>query len=141
MISNRLLRLAPAPVVLASLVLALGTRPAAADEFTKQDLADWQQQFKSVAEKGEALFHSAELGTNGHSCDGCHPDAADTHPETYPKYQQQIGEVVELRNMINWCIENPLEGEPLPLDSDKLLQLEAYINWERRGVAMAPGKH
>jgi len=136
MFDNRLLRLVPALVV-----LALAANPAAADEFTEEDLADWRQQFESAKEKGEALFHSPELGTNGHSCDGCHPDAANTHPETYPKVQQQMEEIAELRDMINWCIENTLDGEPLPLDSKKMLQLEAYINWERRGVEMAPGKH
>ncbi|NIX10188.1 MAG: cytochrome C [Gammaproteobacteria bacterium] len=136
MFTNRLLRLVPALAA-----LALAAQPAGADEFTKEDLADWQQQFKSVMEKGEALFHSSDLGTNGDSCDGCHPNAANTHPETYPKFQQQLGEVAVLRDMINWCIENTLDGEPLPLDSPELLQLEAYINWERRGVAMAPGKH
>jgi thiosulfate dehydrogenase len=132
----RLIRWVPALAA-----LALAAQPAAADEFTQEDLADWRAQFRSVVEKGEALFHSPKLGTNGHSCDGCHPDAANTHPETYPKYQQQTGEVAELRNMINWCIENTIDGEPLPLDSAKMVQLEAYINWERRGVAMAPGKH
>lgn len=136
MFSDRLIRWVPVLVV-----LALAAQPAAADEFTEEDLKDWRQQFQSVVEKGEALFHSPKLGTNGHSCDGCHPDAANTHPETYPKYQQQIGEVAELREMINWCIENTVEGDPLPLDSAQMLQLEAYINWERRGVAMAPGKH
>jgi thiosulfate dehydrogenase len=134
--SYRILRL-----VLALVVLALTAGPAAADEFTKKDQEDWRQQFRSVVEKGEALFHNARLGTNGHSCDGCHPDAANTHPETYPKYQQQIGEVAELREMINWCIDNTLDGDELPLDSAQMLQLEAYINWERRGVEMDPGKH
>ena len=136
MFRNRLTRWVPALVV-----LALAAQPVAADEFTEEDLKDWRQQFRTVVEKGEKLFHSPKLGTNGHSCDGCHPDAANTHPETYPKYQQQTGEVAELRNMINWCIENTIDGEPLPLDSAKMVQLEAYINWERRGVAMAPGKH
>ncbi|MFA9461388.1 c-type cytochrome [Thiohalorhabdus sp. Cl-TMA] len=133
---KRISLLAPALVV-----LGLTAHPAAADEFTKEELQKWRQQFRTVVEKGEKLFHSSELGSNGHNCAGCHPDAANTHPETYPKLQKQLGQVAELRNMINWCIENPLEGKPLPLDSEELMQLEAYINWERRGVALDPGKH
>jgi thiosulfate dehydrogenase len=43
--------------------------------------------------------------------------------------------------MINWCIQQPLEGEPLKLDDPKMVAIEAYIAWERRGIAMAPGKH
>jgi hypothetical protein len=42
-----------------------------------------------VALAGSSVFHDAtELGsTIGVSCDMCHPHAANTHPETYPKYQ------------------------------------------------------
>ena len=75
------------------------------------------------------------------SCDQCHPNAANTHPETYPKFQKQLGKVVKQQQMINWCIQNPLEGAPLALDDPKLTAMESYINYERRGVPMAPGKH
>jgi thiosulfate dehydrogenase len=93
-----------------------------------------------VVIEGERLFHSA-LGTNSVSCDMCHPNASNTHPETYPKFQKQIGSVATLRDMINWCIENPLEGEPMELNDPKMIALEAYITWERRGVPLDPGKH
>ena len=32
-------------------------------------------------------------------------------------------------------------GEPLKLDDPKMIAIEAYVAYERRGVAMAPGKH
>ena len=89
----------------------------------------------SVVAEGEKLFHSPDLGTNKVSCDQCHPNAANTHPETYPKFQQQIGRVINLSEMINWCIRNPLEGEPLPLDDARMTALLSYMTWERRGVA------
>ena len=112
-----------------------------ADEFTKEDLERWEQEFMSVVKTGRALWTSPELGTNGVACAQCHPNAANTHPETYPKFQQQLGRVVALRDMINWCLLNPLEGKPLKLDDPKLVAMEAYVTWERRGVPMAPGKH
>ena len=112
-----------------------------ADEFTDKDVERWQQEYMSVVEKGRALWGSPDLGTNGVACGQCHPNAANTHPETYPKFQQQLGKVVELRDMINWCIINPLEGEKLALDSDEMIALEAYAAYERRGVPLAPGKH
>jgi thiosulfate dehydrogenase len=43
--------------------------------------------------------------------------------------------------MINWCIMNPLESDTLPLDDPRMVDLQAYIHWERRGVALEPGKH
>ncbi len=71
----------------------------------------------------------------------CHPDASNTHPETYPKFQTQLKKVALLRDMINWCIENPLEGKTLAEDDPKMKALEAYIISTRKGEALAPGKH
>ena len=122
-------------VVLASGILIL------ADEFTKKDEKRWQDEFMSVVKKGRELWVSPELGTNGVACAQCHPNAANTHPETYPKFQQQLGRVIPLRDMINWCIQNPLEGEPLKADDPRMVAMESYIAYERRGVPMAPGKH
>jgi thiosulfate dehydrogenase len=75
------------------------------------------------------------------SCDQCHPNASNTHPETYPKFQKQIGKVVTLFEMLNWCIQNPLEGKTLAADDPKMVALQAYITYERRGVKLDPGKH
>lgn len=116
-------------------------RMAQADPFTKEDLKKWDEAFTVVMQEGEKLFHSSKLGKNSVSCDMCHPNGADAHPETYPKFQKQLGKVVGLRDMINWCIENPLEGQPLAADDPKMIALEAYITWERRGVTLEPGKH
>ncbi len=112
-----------------------------ADEFTKEDLEKWNKEFMSVVKQGDELFHSSKLGKNSVSCDMCHPNGANTHPETYPKFQKQIGKVVALRDMINWCIQNPLEGDTLKADDPKMIALEAYITYERRGKPLAPGKH
>jgi thiosulfate dehydrogenase len=112
-----------------------------ADEFTDVDVERWQGEFMSVVNEGRALWGSPDLGTNGVACGQCHPNAANTHPETYPKFQQQLGGVVGLRSMINWCLMNPLEGEPLELDDPRLVALEAYATYERRGVPLEPGKH
>lgn len=112
-----------------------------ADEFTAADLQRWQQEYLSVMEKGDKLFHGGLKSKNGVSCDQCHPNAANTHPETYPKFQTQLGKVAVLAEMVNWCIQNPLESEPLALDDPDMTALLAYITHERRGVALEPGKH
>jgi thiosulfate dehydrogenase len=112
-----------------------------ADEFTKKDQERWEKEYMSVVQKGRELWTSPGLGTNNVACAQCHPNAANTHPETYPKFQQQLGRVIGLREMINWCLQQPLEGKPLALDDPKMIALEAYITHERRGVALAPGKH
>ena len=120
---------------------AFGLLLVSADEFTQEDLKRWEQEFMSVVEKGRVLWGSPEIGTNGVACGQCHPNAANTHPETYPKFQKQLGKVITLREMINWCLRNPLDGKPLALDDPRMVAMEAYIAYERRGVKMDPGKH
>jgi len=112
-----------------------------ADEFDKADVQRWQEQFEQVAQQGRDLWTDPKLGTNGVVCAQCHPNAANTHPETYPKFQKQLGKVALLWEMINWCIRNPLEGENLAADDPKMTAIQAYVVKERRGVALAPGKH
>jgi thiosulfate dehydrogenase len=112
-----------------------------ADEFTKKDQERWEKEYQSVVAKGRELFTSPKLGTNGVACAQCHPNGANTHPETYPKFQKQLGRVIALREMINWCLQQPLEGKPLKLDDPQMIAIEAYVAHERRGVKLDPGKH
>ena len=114
---------------------------AQADEFNKEDMQRWQQQFMSSVKQGRELWVSPALGTNGVACAQCHPNAANTHPETYPKFQKQIGKVVPVWEMINWCLKNPLEGQPLSAEDPKMTAIQASITHERRGVKLEPGKH
>ncbi len=111
------------------------------DEFTKADLAQWQKNYQAAVKDGRAAFTDPNLGSNGVVCAQCHPNAANTHPETYPKYQKQLGRVVDQWEMVNWCIQNPLEGEKLAADDKRMVAILAYINEERKGVKLAPGKH
>ncbi len=108
---------------------------------TEREMRVWEAELKRTIDEGYKLFHSPELGTNGISCDMCHPDASNTHPETYPKFQTQLKRIALLRDMINWCIENPMEGPRLSDDDEKMKALEAYIISTRKGVPLAPGKH
>ncbi len=100
-------------------------------KFTRRDSLIWDRELKAMIEEGYKWFHDPSLGTNGISCDMCHPDAADTHPETYPKFQIQLKKIALLRDMINWCIENPMEGKPLKEDDPRMKAMEAYIIWAR----------
>jgi thiosulfate dehydrogenase len=111
--------------------------------FTARDSEIWQASTDKLVAEGKRIFHDAKSlgGTNAISCDMCHPDGSNTHHETYPKYQVQLGRVALLRDMINWCIENPVRGKPFPDDDPRLKALEAYILAQRKGVALEYGKH
>jgi cytochrome c len=129
-------------IIIGALALAAclgGT--AQADEFSDEDIARWADQFEEVAAEGRRLWTSPEIGTNGVVCAQCHPNGANTHPETYPKFQKQIGRVIELWEMINWCMRNPLEGEPMAADDPRMIAMQAYLAKERKGVPLNPGQH
>jgi thiosulfate dehydrogenase len=109
---------------------------------TQQDVQVWKNETYKTAVYGSKVFHSGdELGSEiAVSCDMCHPRAANTHPESYPKFQPQLGRVALLRDMINWCIEHPVRGKVLAPDDPKMRALEAYIIAQRKGVALDYGK-
>ena len=127
--------------ILMTVLMLAGASSAMADEFSAADLARWQQQYEDVAAQGRAAFTDPTLGSNGVVCAQCHPNGANTHPETYPKFQKQLGRVGLLWEMINWCIRNPLQGEDLAADDPRMIALQAYIAKEREGIALSPGKH
>jgi thiosulfate dehydrogenase len=110
-------------------------------EPTKREQMIWKAELDKLVAEGDRLFHSDELGTNGVACAMCHPHASNTHPETYPKFQTQLKKVAVLRDMVNWCILNPLEGPELPHDDDRMRALEAYILAKRAGKTLGAGKH
>lgn len=111
--------------------------------YTERDEKVWKASTDTFVAEGKRIFHDAKAlgGTVAISCDMCHPDAANTHPETYPKFQVQLGRVAMLRDMINWCIENPVRGTPIAEDSAQMKALEAYIYASRKGTALDYGKH
>lgn len=111
--------------------------------FSPRDHLIWDREVAREIAYGDQIFHDDKLlgSTNGIACAMCHPNAANTHPETYPKFQVQLQKVALLRDMINWCIEQPTRGKRLDADDPKMRALEAYILSQRKGVPMTPGKH
>jgi len=110
-------------------------------EPTPRELSIWKAELDKLVAEGDRLFHSDEIGGNGVACAMCHPNASNTHPETYPKFQTQLKKVALLRDMVNWCILNPLEGKELPPDDPRMQALEAYILAQRSGKPLDVGKH
>ena len=119
-------------------------------EHTPETLKAFEQLFMQQVEIGDALFHgdpatAEQLGVNlsntGMACAMCHPYASDTHPHEFPKWQEQMSKFATLRDMINWCIEKPNQGEILDVEGPAMKALEAYIYWSNRNSPLRPGTH
>jgi len=128
-----------APVALLGM---LAFKPALARElYDKADLADMQKQLLTAVNQGYELWHgsSATMTTNGLACGNCHPDAAGTNPQTFPKFQADLGKVAPMRDMINWCITVVQGGTALGDDSPEMVAMEAYAFNMYRGRKIDPG--
>ncbi|MGH6947973.1 MAG: c-type cytochrome [Kiloniellales bacterium] len=147
----------------AAMIVALGAGPALADgaqspriqlahkkPHTAEQLKAFEEVFMEQVRLGDLLFHGdkateeqmgVKLSTTGMACAMCHPMSADIHPHEFPKFQEQIGKFAVLRDMINWCIEKPNQGERIDPESDAMKALEAYMYWSNRGSVLDPGRH
>jgi thiosulfate dehydrogenase len=110
----------------------------------------YDEVFIEEVRKGDLLFHGdgatakqmgVILSNTGMACAMCHPMASDIHPQSYPKFQVETSKFATLRDMINWCIEKPNQGEKIDPNSDAMKALEAYVTWSNAGSVLVPGKH
>ncbi len=134
------------------LVVASGTDRAMAHKakHTPDQLKAFEEVFMEQVKVGDLLFHGDDatqkamgvtLSKTGMACAMCHPFASDNHPHEFPKFQEQMNKFATLRDMINWCIEKPNEGEKIDPDSDAMKALEVYIYWSNRGSKLDTGRH
>ncbi len=138
--------------VAAILVLGVGLGSAFAHKapHTKDQMEAFHQVFMDQVITGDLLFHGdpateerlgVKLSNTGMACAMCHPYTSDTHPQEFPKYQEQMAQFATLRDMINWCIEKPNEGEKIDPDGEAMKALEAYIYHSNRHSKLDPGRH
>jgi len=120
------------------------------EKHNAEQLKAFDDVFMEQVRLGDLLFHGdgateKKLGTTlsktGMACAMCHPYSSDTHPHEFPKFQEQMNAFATLRDMINWCIEKPNQGEKLDVNSDAMKALEAYITWSNKNSKLDPGRH
>jgi thiosulfate dehydrogenase len=135
---------------LAGLVLWASPAQGHKGKHTQEQLKAFEDVMMEQVRLGDLLFHGDEatqrkmgvtLSRTGMACAMCHPFGTDVHPHEFPKFQEQIGQFATLRDMINWCIEKPNEGEKIDPDSPAMKALETYVYWSNRGAKLDPGRH
>jgi thiosulfate dehydrogenase len=134
----------------ASLVIGAGQALAHEEKHTAEQLKAYEEVFMEQVRLGDLLFHGdadtekkmrVKLSNTGMACAMCHPYTSDTHPQEFPKFQEQMEEFATLRDMINWCIEKPNQGEKIDPDGPAMKALETYIYWSNRGSKLDAGRH
>ncbi len=84
---------------------------------------------EATVEKGKTLFNDPKLGTNGKSCNTCHPNG---------KGLEKAGVKSDLESTINGCITIPLKGKALDPKSVEMQSLVLYIKSLGEKPAVAP---
>lgn len=137
---TQLIRRLSAPVATVAILVA-ATSAAAREPFTKDELKAMEEKLTASAKRGYDMWYGAraDMANNGLACANCHPDAAATNPQTFPKFMPQFDRVVAYREMVNWCIENPQGGKALEANSADMIALEAYSFYLHKGVPVDTG--
>lgn len=140
--NNRITKACAMAATLGMVVLVI-SGPAQSKE-PLNHAADFDKLMEAVA-YGDQLWHTGESGgssklsTNGLGCANCHPDGSATQPESWPKYQTNLGKVGTMREMFNWCIQVVQQGKGFAMDSKEMIAMEAYATYMNRGAALNPG--
>ncbi len=98
-----------------------------------------------VAE-GEKLWSDNSLSTNGAACATCHANYAAFLPTFAKPYPHEVSMVkamssvaeIDAAEMVQFCMLQPMQADPLPWDSRELAALTAYV--ERIQADFEPGK-
>ena len=86
---------------------------------------------------GKKMWTDTSLSTNGMACQTCHKQGksafgqsfAEPYPHTVGMVKGKFGiEQVELDEMVQFCILEPMAGKTLPWESKELAALTAYTN-------------
>ena len=91
-----------------------------------------------AVERGAELWTSVE-GTAGRSCATCHGDAARSMrgvAARYPAYDPKEGRLVNLELRINEERTRRMGAAALPMESESLLALTAFVTRQSRGMPM-----
>ncbi len=86
-------------------------------------------------DNGMAAWNTAD-GAEGKSCADCHgamEDSMEMVRATYPKWNEEAGEVRNIQMQIDDCRVNQMSAEPYGLDSRPMLAMEAAISSVGRG--------
>jgi ubiquinol-cytochrome c reductase cytochrome b subunit len=102
---------------------------------------------RSNVERGEAILRHTHTTLPKHTgnaldCTNCHFVAGMTKNglslvgvwSVYPKYDEQTKRPIDLTMKTNACFERYLNTEPLPADSNDMLDILTYYRWISKGI-------
>ncbi len=105
------------------------------DETQALQMDDFDNSGMIFVDEGRAQWNRVE-GSEGKSCASCHEDPSSMKGvrATYPKWDEDAGEVQTVAMQINDCRENNMGAEPYGYTSGQMANMEALIAVQSRGM-------
>lgn len=116
--------------VLLGLLSSCGTSSQAIDSNDEYDPSRGLDTTPADVERGARLFRDPALSgsRNDKSCWSCHEHGEGLERAHRPVFRSLFGlRKRDLGDVINWCITEPLQGQPLAKDSPEMRDLAAYV--------------
>jgi sulfur-oxidizing protein SoxA len=107
-----------------------------ADETQQLQTDDFENQGMIFVDQAMDAWNTAE-GSADQSCADCHGDPAESMrgvAATYPKWDEEAGEVQTIQMQVNDCRENRMGAEPWKYDAAAAINMEAMIASQSRGM-------
>ena len=104
------------------------------DETQALQMDDFENPGMIFVDEALETWETAE-GTEGKSCADCHgePDSLSQVRATYPKWNEEAGEIRTVAMQVNGCRVDQMGAEPLKYDGSDMLAMEALIASVGRG--------
>ena len=105
------------------------------DETQQLQSDDFENQGMIFVDQAMDVWNTAE-GTEDKSCASCHegPESMKGVAATYPKWNEEAGELRTVQMQVNDCRENRMGAEPWKYDASVAVSMEALINSQSRGM-------
>ena len=91
---------------------------------------------QAALERGRQIYLDENLGTNGLSCNSCHPNGAETRAEAYPRYKHVLGTMATISMTHNFAVVNENRGKKWELGSKDANALTLYVTFLANGKKM-----
>ncbi len=78
-------------------------------------------------ERGKEIWFSPTIGSNGRTCESCHPKGDITRAEAYPRYKHVLRGVATLSMTHNFAVVNESRGRPWELGSEDANAIALFV--------------
>jgi len=109
------------------------------DESRAMQVDEFENPGMLWVEQGGDLWTETE-GKAGKSCASCHGETGEQMKgvaASYPAYDENMGKMQSVEQQINFCRENRMEAKPYKWESEEMLSMTSFVNYQSLGMPVS----